>query len=83
MVLYDFYADWCSPCKAMEPIIADVEKSMPVVRVNVDTDRDAVLEYSVSSVPTYIVVDDSREIARVTGAMPKFKFLNELGLSLQ
>ncbi len=83
-VLIDFWAEWCRPCKLMSPVIDEIEKEFPniqVVRVNADEDAVMVQKYNISSIPTYILEkDDGEIISFVTGAMPKYKFIKELGL---
>jgi thioredoxin len=85
-VLLDFWADWCAPCKMMKPIIDKIEADYPnltVVRVNVDEDSAMVQDYNVSSVPTYILMNEDKEILSfATGAMPEFKFKKELKLDV-
>lgn len=83
-VLIDFWADWCTPCKMMSPIIDEIEKefsNIKIVRVNADEDAAMVQKYNVSSIPTYILEkDDGEIISFATGAMPKYKFIKDLGL---
>ena len=83
-VLIDFWAEWCRPCKLMFPVIDEIEKEFPnirVVRVNADEDSAMVQKYNISSIPTYILEKDNGEIvAFATGAMPKYKFIKEMGL---
>ena len=84
MILYDFWAEWCGPCKMMNPIVDEIELDFPkleIVRVNVDENPSLMEEYGVRSIPTYVLTDeDGAEIKRVIGALPKYKFLKELGL---
>ena len=84
MQLLDFWAPWCNPCKLMNPIIDEIEKDYPdleVVRINVDEDAGMVKNYNIQTVPTYILIKDDGEILSfVKGAMPKYRFLKELGL---
>ena len=84
MQLLDFWAPWCNPCKLMNPIIDEIEKDYPdleVVRINVDEDAGMVNNYNIQTVPTYILIKDDGEILSfVNGAMPKYKFIKELGL---
>lgn len=84
MQLLDFWAPWCNPCKLMNPVIDQIEKDYPdleVVRINVDEDSGMVDKYNIQTVPTYILINDDNEIVSfVNGAMPKFRFLKELGL---
>jgi thioredoxin 1 len=83
MELYDFYADWCGPCKVMAPIIDQLEIDRPditIVRIDVDEHRELAAEYQIQSIPTYIMVNPGKEDIRITGALPKARFLAELGL---
>jgi thioredoxin 1 len=83
MVLYDFYADWCGPCKIMAPIIDQFEKDFPdivVARINVDESPETAADYAIQSIPTYILEYGDKNI-RLTGAMPKHKFYDALGLT--
>lgn len=84
MELFDFYADWCGPCKIMAPIIDQLEIDRPditVVRINVDEHRELAEEYQIQSIPTYIMINPGNPGVRITGAMPKAKFYAELGLT--
>jgi thioredoxin 1 len=84
MQLLDFWAPWCKPCKLMAPVIDEIEKdytNIKVTRINADEDGGMVTNYNVSSIPTYILIKDDGEIVSfVNGAMPKYKFIKELGL---
>lgn len=83
MTLYDFYADWCQPCKMMTPIIDQLEKDRPditIIRVNADESPETCRDYDVRSIPTYILVDGGTE-KRISGAAPRAKFLASLGLN--
>ena len=84
MILYDFWAEWCGPCKMMNPIVDEIELDFPkleIVRVNVDENPSLMAEYGVRSIPTYVLIDESGvETKRIIGALPKYKFLKELGL---
>ena len=84
MQLLDFWAPWCNPCKLMNPILDEIEKEyqdLKIVKINVDEDAGMVNNYNITSVPTYILIKDNGEIvAFATGAMPKYKFIKEMGL---
>jgi thioredoxin 1 len=83
MVLYDFYADWCQPCKMMNPILDQLEQDRPdieVVRINADASPETCQDYGVTGIPTYIIFDEGIEVKRVIGALPKAKFLTALGI---
>ena len=83
-ILIDFWAEWCRPCKLMSPVIDEIEKqflNIRVVRVNADEDAAMVQKYNVSSIPTYVLEkNDGEIISFATGAMPKYKFIKDLGL---
>ena len=66
--LLDFYADWCAPCRAMQPTIRALEaKGYPVKKVNIAQDHDLAAQYGVQSVPCYVLVVDGKEVERVSG----------------
>jgi thioredoxin 1 len=77
----DFYADWCKPCKVMDPIIEELAKEMTDVRfeqVNVEEEPEYTSEMGVMSLPTFVVFQDDVEIYRTVGAQTKEKFRSEL-----
>ena len=73
-VLVSFYADWCSPCRRLEPVLDQLARDTPaakIVKVNVDQNRALAARYGVSSLPTLIVIKDGQVIAKQTGAVSK------------
>lgn len=69
-----YYADWCIPCKRMQPIIEELKTEHPEVdfsEFNIESDMDKVQALGVSSVPTFIVEKDGVEVARKTGMSTK------------
>jgi thiol-disulfide isomerase/thioredoxin len=77
VVLLDFYADWCAPCRAMTSTVdALAAKGYPVRKVNFDRDKALVQQFGVTSIPCFIVVANGREVERVTGGTTLYKLEN-------
>ena len=82
-VLVDFYADWCGPCKILSPRVAEIaneNKDLKVVKINVDQNEDLARKYNISSMPTLLVIENGKELNRAVGALSKstvLKFVRE------
>ncbi|HSD86264.1 MAG TPA: thioredoxin family protein [Kofleriaceae bacterium] len=75
VTLYDFTAKWCGPCKQMKPVLEALEKEyagrMRLVVVDVDDDPVTAQQFSVRSMPTFVLVRDGREVGRIVGSRPR------------
>ena len=70
LLLVDFYADWCGPCKAMMPILEEL-KETPILKVNVDEYSDLASSYGIMSIPTLILFKNGKEIDKKVGLINK------------
>ena len=73
-----FSASWCQPCQTLKPVMEQVNQTIPVTKIDVDTDAQTVSDYGVRSVPTVVLVKDGREVKRFTGVQPLNTYLNPL-----
>lgn len=82
VVLIDFFADWCGPCKMMEPVIEELDSELKekivIAKVNVDESSDLASKYQVFSIPTFILFKDGKEVERMVGAVGKSEILDKL-----
>ena len=73
IVLVDFTAAWCPPCRTLEPVIdqlAAETRDLTVVKVDVDESPDLAVTYEVMSMPTLLFFRDGQVVDRVVGALP-------------
>ncbi len=87
VVLVDFGATWCGPCKAMEPIIKDMKKKYEglatILEINIDDQRSLATDYMVQSIPTLILFKDGQEVKRLVGLQPTAAIEQSLNEALE
>ena len=74
LVLVDFYADWCGPCKMLAPVLDEVAgevTDVKIVKVNVDNARELAMEYKVSTIPNLTLLKDGEMVFQDVGFKPK------------
>lgn len=79
--LIDFYANWCGPCQAMNPIIDELEKELKDVKftkINVDENGEEAQKYGVMSIPTYIIKKNNEIVDQFSGAQSKETIIEKL-----
>lgn len=81
LVLLDFYADWCGPCRMISPIVEEIAKENPqylIGKINIDKEPELAQQFHVLSIPTLALVKDGNVINQLIGAKPKEVILNML-----
>ena len=82
VILVDFWASWCAPCKMMAPVLNEladtVTENKSIGKVNVETDRLISSKYNIRSIPTMILFKDGKEINRFVGIKSKEFLLKEM-----
>ena len=74
-VLVDFWAEWCGPCKAIGPALEEIagqeEKSLSIVKLNIDENPITPQKYNVRGIPTLLLFKNGEVVAEKVGALPK------------
>ena len=86
LVVVDFWAAWCGPCRMLAPMIEDLDKKYEgkavIGKVNVDEEQELAIRYGVMSIPTVIFFKNGEEIARKVGVMPPKSFTDVLDANI-
>jgi thioredoxin 1 len=76
-VLY-FTAEWCNPCQRTRPVAEELKKDgvIDFIFVDADTEIELLEKFAIKSIPTYVLLEDGREIKRMNGAKTRQEFLD-------
>jgi thioredoxin 1 len=82
LMMVDFWAEWCGPCRAIAPVLEDLAKassgSITLAKVNVDENPGLAARYGIRSIPTILFVKNGKVADQVIGAVPKAQLQKKL-----
>jgi len=79
VVLVDFWAEWCGPCRMVAPIVEELASEMPQVKfgkVNVDENQQIAQTLGITAIPTLVLYKNGQPVDRVVGLLPKPQLKN-------
>jgi thioredoxin 1 len=86
LVIVDFWATWCGPCRMLSPLLDEVEEEMAdritVVKVNVDDADEIAMRYRIMSIPTLLFFKGGQLVDKTVGAMPKNLLVQKINANL-
>lgn len=82
-VLLDFGAEWCHPCKQLDPIVEELAEEwkgkVKVLALDIDSNMETTMHYGVMGVPTLMLFINGEPVERMSGYVPKKRILDKLG----
>ena len=82
LLVVDFYATWCGPCKKLSPTLDEVSEEfgdrVNIVKVDVDESEDLAMTYGIRSVPTVLFFKNGQQVDKFVGALPKSEIVSKI-----
>ena len=77
IVVVDFYANWCGPCKMLSPVL-EMKDKVKFVKINTDENIDTAKNYQISGLPTLLLFKNGNPVDRMVGLMPKGSIITNI-----
>ena len=85
-VLVDFYAEWCAPCKRMNPTLKNIKKQfgdeLKIIKINIDNNQQVASKFQVRGIPTFILFKNNEVKWRQSGIIEERNFLETIKLKI-
>lgn len=82
LVLADFWATWCGPCKMIAPVLEELDAEMgdqvKIIKIDVDENPETTGKFGIMSIPTLIIFKDGQKVDQLVGFQPKDALVNVL-----
>lgn len=86
LVMVDFWAEWCPPCRALSPLLEQIDEEMgekvKVVKVDVDSNQQLAQDHGVQGIPTVKLFKDGKEVKAWVGLIPKNMYVEAIEANL-
>lgn len=87
LVIVDFFAEWCGPCKTLKPIFEEValqfNNNYVFAKINIDNCKDIAVKYNISTIPTIMVFSNGTVIAKITGLVSKEVLIEKIEAAIK